>query len=269
MNPGYLQISLGQLALAAGLLAVNLGLSFALKLGIERRLLVAAVRMSVQLLLIGYVLEWIFALDHPAPVLAVALAMAAMAGSAAVKRTSRRFAGIYWDSLVSVLGAAFLVSGLAFAGIIRVEPWYEPQYVIPMLGMVLGNTLNGISLGLENFMEGVSERRGLIESQLARGASRWEAAHQEIRRAMRVGMIPTINSMMVMGLVSLPGMMTGQILGGVRPADAVRYQVVIMFMIASATALGMFCVVLLAFRRLFDSHHRLRTDRIVGASGSK
>ena len=265
MNPDYLQISITQLVLASLLLAVNVALSFALELGVGRRLLVGAVRMTAQLLLIGYVLEWIFTLDHPAPVLAVAGAMAGMAGVAAVNRTSHRFVGIYWDSLVSVLGAAFVVTGLALAGILRVEPWYEPQYLIPMLGMVLGNTLTGISLGLESFMDGVTTRRGLIESQLALGATRWEAAHQEIRGALRVGMIPTINSMMVMGLVSLPGMMTGQILGGARPVDAVRYQIVIMFMIASATALGMFGVVMLAFRRLFDPHHRLRTDRLVRA----
>jgi len=263
VNTDYLQISYGQVALSALLLAVNAGLSFALKLGLERRLLIAAVRMSAQLLLIGYALEWIFQLAHPGPVLAVACAMAAMAGVSAVSRTSKRFAGIYWDSLVSVFGAAFLVTGLALSGLIPVEPWYEPQYLIPILGMVLGNTLNGITLGLDRFMEGITQRRGLIEAHFALGATRWEAAHQEVREALRVGMIPTLNSMMVMGIVSLPGMMTGQILGGVRPVDAVRYQIVIMFMIASATALGMFCVVMLAFRRLFDGHHRLRSDRLV------
>jgi putative ABC transport system permease protein len=262
VKPEYLEISGWQLGLAALLLAVNVGLSFALQLGLEKRLLWAAVRMSAQLLLVGYALEWIFRLEAPLPVVGVSLAMSAMAGVAAVRRTTRRFAGIFWDSVASVLGSSFLISGLAVVGILRVEPWYKAQYLVPILGMVLGNTLNGISLGLESFMTGLSERRALIESTLALGGTRWEAAHQEIRRALRTGMVPTINSMVVMGLVSLPGMMTGQILGGVRPIDAVRYQIVIMFMIASATALGMLGVVLMAFRTLFDAHHRLRSDRL-------
>lgn len=262
MSTEYLQIGYTQTALAAVLIIVNLVLSALLRLDLGRRLLVASVRMSVQLLLIGLALEWIFALEHALPVLAMAAAMAAMAGVAAVNRTGRRFAGVYWNSLVSVSGAAFLVTGLALAGIVRVDPWYAPQYLIPLLGMVLGNTLNGISLALDRFTESLAGNRHGIEAVLALGGSRWEAAHRQIRDALRVGMIPTINSMMVMGLVSLPGMMTGQILAGADPVDAVRYQVVIMFMIASAAALGAFGVVFLAYRRLFDEAHRLRLDRL-------
>jgi putative ABC transport system permease protein len=145
-------------------------------------------------------------------------------------------------------------------GIVRVEPWYDPQYLIPLLGMVLGNTLNGISLGLDRFMEGLNSQRDQVETLLAMGATRWEAAHRQVREALRVGMIPTINSMSVMGLVSLPGMMTGQILAGANPIDAVRYQIVIMFMIAAGTALGIFGVVLLAYKRLLSPEHQLRLD---------
>jgi putative ABC transport system permease protein len=139
-----------------------------------------------------------------------------------------------------------LVTGFAVAGIIRVQPWYDPQYLIPLLGMVLGNTLSGISLGLDRFMDSLATQRDQVETLLALGATRWEAAHSQVRDAIRVGMIPTVNSMMVMGLVSLPGMMTGQILAGANPIDAVRYQIVIIFMIAAGAALGIFGVVLLA-----------------------
>ncbi len=105
-------------------------------------------------------------------------------------------------------------------------------------------------------------RRDAIEATLALGGTRWEAAHEHIRDALRVGLIPTINSMMVMGVVSLPGMMTGQILAGAEPVDAVRYQIVIVFMIASAASLGAFGVVFFAYRALFDQQHRLRLDRV-------
>lgn len=263
----YLQISITQLALASLLILVNVALSVWLRLGLARSLLVAALRMSVQLLLIGFALEFIFALNEPLPVLGLAFVMAALAGIAAVNRTSRRFAGIYWDSLVSVMSASFVVTGLAVLGILRVEPWFNAQYLIPLLGMVLGNTLSGISLSLDRFMEGVANRRHVIESRLALGATRWEAAHELVNESLRTGMIPTINAMMVMGIVSLPGMMTGQILAGAAPIDAVRYQIVIMFMITSATALGTLAVTLLAYRTLFSTHHQLRFEKLWRSSG--
>ncbi|MGF1567570.1 MAG: iron export ABC transporter permease subunit FetB [Nodosilinea sp.] len=260
METRYITIGYGQLALAALLMGVNLAVSLALRLGLEQSLAIASLRMVVQLLLIGYVLEWLFTQDHPGLILAISLAMATIAGIAAVNRTKRRFRGIYWNSLLSVLVASALVTGLAVKGIIRVEPWHNPQYLIPLLGMVLGNTLNGISLGLDRFMADLTSQRHHIETLLALGATRWEAAHTQVREAVRIGMIPTINSMMVMGLVSLPGMMTGQILAGASPLDAVRYQIVIVFMIASGAALGTFGVVLLAFRTLLSANHQLRLD---------
>jgi putative ABC transport system permease protein len=258
----YIPIGVGQLALSAVLILVNVGLSLALRLGLARGLVVASLRMSAQLLLIGLVLDWVFALEQPLPILAIALVMTALASIAAVRRTKRRFRGVYWDSLVSILGASFLVTGSSLLGVIRVEPFFDAQYLIPLLGMVLGNVLNGISLALDRFTDGAVDGRERIEMLLALGATRWEAAHDLFRDALRVGMIPTINAMMVMGIVSLPGMMTGQILAGAAPADAVRYQIVIMFMIASATALGAFGVVALAFTRLFDERSRLRVDRV-------
>ena len=128
--------------------------------------------------------------------------------------------------------------------------------------MVLGNTLNGMTLGLDCLMEDLCNKRELIETALALGATRWEACQEQIRNAIRVGMIPTINSMMIMGLVSLPGMMTGQILEGASPALAVRYQIVVLFMIASATALGVIGVVGLAWLRLTNREHQLLLERL-------
>ncbi len=259
---GYIPLDLWQVGLAALLMLVNIGLSIWLKMGLEQMLLIASARMTVQLLLVGYVLTWIFHLQSPWPVLLVGSVMTAIAGTSAVGRTSRRFPGIYWDSLISVFGAAFLVTALTLSGIIRVRPWFDPQYSIPILGMVLGNTLNGITLSLDRYMDGLTTGRDRIETQLAFGATSWEASQGAMRDALRVGMVPTLNSMMVMGLVSLPGMMTGQILGGARPVDAVRYQIVILFVIASATALGAMGVLLLAFRTLFTKRHQLRAELV-------
>lgn len=262
-DAGALAISDGRLALSTLLILVNVGLSLALRLGLARSLLVASGRMVVQLLLVGSVLEWLFRQDNAPLIVLLGAAMAMIAGISAVQRTRRRFVGIYLNSLLSVLAASALVTGLAVAGLIQPQPWYSPQYLIPLLGMVLGNTLNGISLGLDRFMEALGSGRDQVETALALGATRWEACQEVVRDAIRVAMIPTINSMMVMGLVSLPGMMTGQILQGAAPAAAVRYQIVILFMVASATALGVFGVVALAYGRLTSPEHQLRLDRLV------
>ncbi|MDT9200156.1 iron export ABC transporter permease subunit FetB [Limnospira fusiformis KN01] len=262
MSDDYLSLSYGQLGASVLLIIINVALSVQLRLGLEHSLAIASLRCVVQLLLVGYILEWLFALDNPWVVLAIALLMAAIAGISAVNRTSRRFAGIYWRSLLSVLVSALLITNLSVIGIIQVQPWYNPQYLIPLLGMILGNTLNGISLGLDRFMEGVVSNRNGIETLLALGATRWEASHKQIQTAVRTGMIPMINSMMVMGVVSLPGMMTGQILAGASPLDAVRYQIVIIFAIASASALGTLGVVILAWLALFSPSHQLLSDRL-------
>ncbi|HEX7349112.1 MAG TPA: iron export ABC transporter permease subunit FetB [Rhodanobacteraceae bacterium] len=262
MNPGYLDIGAWQLALAALLIVVNLALSAWLRLGLTKTLLVASIRMTVQLLLVGLVLEYIFALKRPLPVIGIGLVMTCLAGIASVNRTQRRFAGVYFNSVLSVFAASFVVTGIALTGIVNVKPWFTAQYAIPLLGMVLGNILNGTSLALDRFTDGAVRERALIETNLALGATRWEAAHTLIVQSLRVGMIPTINSMMVMGIVSLPGMMTGQMLAGASPESAVRYQIVIMFMIAAATALGALGVILLAFRAVFSREHQLRVDRL-------
>jgi putative ABC transport system permease protein len=260
---GYYSLSMTQVGLAALLLLVNVALSIGLQLGLTRSLLIASTRMTVQLLLVGLILEWVFALSSPVPVLGIALVMATLAGITAAGRTRLRFAGIYWDSLLSVMGAAMVVTGAALAGIVQVDPWYNPQYLIPMLGMVLGNILNGINLGLDRFTTSLFDRSALIDSRLALGATRWEAARTEIREALNTALTPAINSMLVMGLVSLPGMMTGQILAGAAPVDAVRYQIVIIFMITSAAALGSLGAILLAYRRLFNARHPLLKHRLV------
>ncbi|NJK61381.1 MAG: iron export ABC transporter permease subunit FetB [Synechococcaceae cyanobacterium SM2_3_1] len=258
----YLLISNWQLLGSALLLLINLLLSWCMGLRLERSLGMASLRMVVQLLLVGYLLQWLFQIPSPPLILTIALIMATVAGIAGVNRIPRRFLGIYRQSILSILVSSGLVCGLSLVLILQVDPWYNPQYLIPLLGMVLGNTLNGISLGLNAFTESLVVHQDEIEALLALGATRWEAAHAQIQNALRTGMIPSINSMVVMGLVSLPGMMTGQILAGAEPSEAVRYQIVIVFMIVSGTALGTLGVVLMAFTRLFTPRHQLRLDRL-------
>jgi len=250
------------LAVATLLVLVAGGVSLGLRLGLGRRLALASVRTIVQLSLVGYVLKFVFGLGSGWAVLLMAAIMMVAAARAAVRRPSRTFGGAFGNAFVSLFVTSFVVTVTVTGVIIRVDPWYQPRYFIPLLGMILGNGLTGVSLGLDSLLAGLVERRHLVEAELAMGATAWEAARPQVREAVRRRMIPIINSMRGVGGVSLPGMMTGQILAGADPLEAVKYQVVVMFMIAAATSLGTIGVVLLAFRRLFTGHHQLRLDRV-------
>jgi len=257
-----IQLDALDLAIAALLVLVAGAVSVGLRLGLEKRLALASLRTVIQLLLIGYVLAWVFNLDNAWAVLAVMGIMIAAASRAAVQRPSRTFRGVAWRALGTLVLCGLLTTFTVTSVIIGVEPWYRPQYVIPLLGMILGNGLTGISLCLDQVLEQFSEKRNLVEMELAHGATRWEAARNVLRDSVRRGMIPIINSMMVVGIVSLPGMMTGQILSGTDPVDAVKYQIVVMFMLAAATSLGCIGVALLVYQRLFNTRHQLRAEVI-------
>lgn len=262
----YLKLTWEQVSLAALLILVNSTISVALELKMQRTLLIASVRTVVQLVLVGLVLEWIFRWDRWYIVVGLGCAMTLVAGLTAASRSQRRYPGIWLNSVVSVWASTWFVTAYALFIVMRgIESWYQPQYAIPLLGMVLGNTLNGISVGLSTFTETLISRRERLESLLAIGATRWEAARGSVRHAVRTGTIPIINSMMVVGIVSLPGMMTGQLISGMDPLQAVKYQIVIMFLIASATALGTVGVVMLAFGKLFNREHQFLSQLVSDA----
>lgn len=257
-----LPLTAADLSVAALLLLAAGGVSLALQLNLERRLAIAAARTVIQLLLVGYILKEVFDLEKAVVVLAVMLLMTILASRAAVTRPTRTFSGATWRAFVTLVLCGLTTTFIVSKAVVHINPWYDPQYLIPILGMILGNGLTGISLCLDQMLDQLTQKRALIEMELAHGATRWEAAREVLRDSVRRGMIPIINSMMVVGIVSLPGMMTGQILAGVDPLVAVKYQVVVMFMIAAATSLGCIAIALLVFFRLFNAKHQLVTGAI-------
>ena len=257
MNDSTLPIGATGVLLAAALIIANAGLSLALSLNLERSILMAAVRSLVQLTLIGYVLVPIFAWRSPWMIGLVALAMILMASRESVGRVKRTYPGIFRRAFLGVSTSALVVGLYGLLFVIGARPWYEPRYLVPLLGMLLGNTLTGVSLGLDRFLEIADEERDRIEGLLAVGATPWQSSRFAVQRSLSAGMTPILNTMPVVGLVSLPGMMTGQILAGNNPALASRYQIVILFMISSTTALGMMIAVGLAYRSMFDDEARL------------
>ena len=256
-----------ELALASALVLLNAGASAWLQLGLGKKLLLASIRALVQLTLLGMLLDWVFATRGPAFVLTWMGLMIVVAGSEAVRRTSRRVPGLLRLSVLVMLASSMSVTLYALTAILGHEPWYAPRFAIPVLGMLLGNTLNGIALGLQSTLSGFERRRDEVELLLAHGATRLEASRDILRDAVRTGMIPIVNSLVIAGVVSIPGMMTGQMFAGVNPALAARYQVVILFCIAGGVALGTVAVCFGVTRLVFDARDRLRTDWISAREG--
>jgi putative ABC transport system permease protein len=259
-------ISLGPIELAlASILVISLAVISTLQqLGLAKRLLIAAARTAIQLTLVGFILKTLFATSDLFWIAIVAFVMLSIAGREVMSRQERRFSGIwgYGIGTTSMFLSSFIITLVALNFIITPTPWYTPQYAIPMLGMMLGNTMNSISLGLDKLTHEAWREKGTIEARLLMGHS-WQEAILPFRKAaLRTSLIPIINSMAAAGLVSLPGMMTGQILAGNPPQTAVKYQILIMFMITAGAGFGAMLATWLGAKRLFDERHRLRLDRL-------
>ncbi|MGB8720932.1 MAG: iron export ABC transporter permease subunit FetB [Desulfobacterales bacterium] len=252
------------LGLAALLVVALALLSLRMRLNLAGQIVTAAVRTTVQLLLVGLVLKTLFAHVSLPWISLMALVMLLAAGREVMGRQTRRFAG-WWGfgvGTVSMLVSSFAVTLLTLTVIINIQPWYAPRYAVPLLGMVLGNTMTGMAVGLDRLTQAAWSQRAAIEGRLILGEQAATAIAAIRRESIRSGLIPIINAMSAAGIVSLPGMMTGQILGGSPPLEAVKYQILIMFLIAAGTGFGTITAVWLGGRRLFDERHRLRLDRL-------
>jgi putative ABC transport system permease protein len=262
LNP--IVLSPTDLAIAASLIAFDAVLSILLKLNLHRQVLWAAGRMVVQLVAIGYLLRLVFALHNPAATVAVVLVMAMVAAREIAVRPERRFKGA--DGLIlsssGVAIATVATVALALLTAIRPHPWYEARYAISLAGIVLGSVLNSGSLALDNLLTAVTRERPSIEAQLGLGESFHDATRTLVRQAIRRGIMPTVNQMSAAGVITLPGIMTGQILAGLDPLEAVKYQILLMFLLAGASGLSAAIIAYLALRRLTDERQRLRLDRL-------
>ncbi|MEE2751064.1 MAG: iron export ABC transporter permease subunit FetB [Myxococcota bacterium] len=255
------------LSLAALLVIALAVVSAFLRLQVSKSILVAGVRTAVQLLLVGLVLEVLFSNVNLVWIACIAGVMLAVATREVQSRQKRGLVGVWGWGVggLSMLLSSFVVTLFALLLIVEPTPWYDPRYAIPMFGMMTGNTMTGVALALDRISEGAWSQRGQIEAQLSLGRSSQEAIAPIKREAARTGLVPIINAMAAAGLVSLPGMMTGQILAGNPPEEAVKYQVLIMFMIASGTGFGVVFATQIGAGRLFDERSRLRLDRLRAA----
>ncbi len=252
------------LSIAAILVLALAGLSFRLRLELSGQILVAALRTTVQLLLVGLILRLVFASKEPIWICLFGAVMIIAAGREVIARQSRRLKG--WSGYGIGAGSIFLSSVavllLTLTVIVGADPWYTPRYAIPLLGMLAGNTMTGIALSMNTLTLAVSQNRSIIEQRLLLGQDRSQAIADLRREGMKAGMIPSINAMATAGIVSMPGMMTGQILAGSPVIEAVKYQILIMFTISATTGFGILLALSFVAWRLFDERHRLRLDRL-------
>jgi putative ABC transport system permease protein len=256
-------VDYADLAAAAVLVLLNAVLSLLLDLGLARTLLVAGARAVVQLLLVGLVLKGVFALSSPLLIATVVLAMLATASHEILSRQERRFEGFWGFGIGAGTSALATLFVTTFALVtLRPDPWFAPQILIPLVGIVLGSVMNGVSISLGAFNIGVVREHASIEARLALGTDRFTALKSLQRSALLGGMIPIINQMSAAGIITLPGMMTGQILAGMAPFEAAKYQILILFLLAGGAGLGAIGATWIAMWRSTDDRHRLRLDRL-------
>ncbi|KAF9560528.1 hypothetical protein EC968_006131 [Mortierella alpina] len=244
-------------AIASSLIVVNGILSIVLGLHLEKPLFISAIRCIVQLTIMGMVLQNIFDAQSPILVLLMALLLIVLGAHEAVYNVSKRRHIYMFPSVLVSMGCSCLIIGTFGTRLaMGVDPLRSPKEFIPALGMLLGNTMTAISLGLDQCLSqlrpsqgssglkthinrwDLSENKEKIELYLSMGASRWEACRPIAVEAMRRAMMPTINQMSIIGLISIPGMMTGQLIAGASVMNAVKSQQIIMFLISGAAAFG-------------------------------
>lgn len=252
--------------LCAGIsfVAVSMAASLFFSLRLEKDLLIGTLRTFVQLFVMGYVLSIVFALDLEWLVIVCFLFMTIFAAWIIRGRVKEHEIPYLLPTLAVMAAAYVLVTAFVSGFIVGADPWWSPRYFITLGGMIIGNSTTAIAIALERLFSDFRNRRSEVEMMLCLGADYKEASADIVRNAMKAGMIPTINSMMGVGIVFIPGMMTGQILGGADPALAIRYQIVVMLMLTGSTAIGSLLATLIARKLSFGPAHQLLTSPDAG-----
>ncbi len=222
-------------------------------LDLEKQILVASVRAFVQLIAIGYALTFIFDADNPAAILLILSVMVLIAGYTAGKRGRGTPNAGRVALLAITIGASLTLGLLVGLGVFE----FTAQQIIPIAGMVIGNSMNVCSLVMGRVRDEVNGRSNEIETALALGANGRQAAHPFLRTALHSGMTPIVDSTKTVGLIQLPGAMTGMILAGAAPLEAVQLQIIVMYMLIGAASFTGLATVWLTYRQFFTPTHQL------------
>lgn len=227
----------------------------------EKEILIASTRMTLQLILTGYVLVYIFNTPSPWYTILILAIMEAFSVYTIIKRTKVKLS-LKLKQIIAfsmIVGTVFCLLYFLLI-VVQISPWYEPRYFIPIAGMLIGNSMTGISLGVSRLVDGMNTKKDIVEGTLMLGATPKMAAKQIVDDAFDSAILPTINSMVGMGIVFLPGMMTGQILSGISPVTAITYQIAIMLGILGSVSLTVILFVQLGYKTFFNEQSQLIID---------
>ena len=230
----YFPLSLVDLAMCCAMMGFIALIAWQGKYDITKTMLWGALRAGVQLLAVGYALMWLFSVDYFAIVFAVLMMQSFVAAWQASRRQKVKIANLPLYLWIAIVGSSFVFLFFAIVFVIHPDPLWKGRIVIPIAGMVVGNALNAAALSVDRLVAELRSRRDQVEAALAFGASPWDASLEPRRDSLHAAVAPSMNQMFVVGIVQLPGMMTGQIIGGVPPTEAVRYQILIMYLITAA-----------------------------------
>lgn len=252
MNSGNI-MNTSSLLLSSSLVLVALVLSYSQKLKLEKEIIISVIRAIVQLIIVGYLLNYIFGLKSPIFTTFLLLFMTSNAAYNASKRGRGITNGLLISFVSISIGAIITLSILVLSGAIA----YEPYEVIPVGGMIISNAMVALSLCYRQLNADFKDKRQEVETKLSLGADILPASKEIIRESIKVGMLPTIDSAKTLGIVSLPGMMTGLILAGTPPIEAVKYQIMVTFMMLSTTSISSFLACYLAYKNFFNERKQL------------
>jgi putative ABC transport system permease protein len=257
MTQGALVISAWELSIAALFVFAVGAISLWARLGLEKGLLVGSVRCVLQLLAMGYVLRFIFGLASAWIVFLIFFIMVGFAARIVKGNVSQQKISFVLPTFLTMLMVYALITAVVTGGIVGATPFWHPQYFIPLAGMVVGNSMTALGLALDRLFSDLRARRDEVEMMLCLGATAAEASAGIFKGALKAGMMPSINALAGVGLVFIPGMMTGQILSGEDPVLAIRYQILVMFMLVASTALTVVIVLGIVRNRCFGSGDQL------------
>ncbi|MDY7042647.1 MAG: ABC transporter permease [Bacillota bacterium] len=225
----------------------------------EKIIIISTLRMTVQLILVGYLLMVVFEQPHPIITLIIVLFMLGFAIYNVYKRASVTISLSIKKTIGLAMFLGIVISLIYFLFVVlQLDPWYDPQFFIPIGGMIIGNAMTGITLGVNQLLIGIKEQREKVEGALMLGATPKDASASIINQAFDSAMLPTINSMVGMGIVFLPGMMTGQIIAGASPVSAVKYQIAIMLGVAGTVSITVVIFLHLAYKTFFNHRAQLK-----------
>lgn len=255
---GIIEIGILQLMGAYVFLILLLIIVKAQGIGREKEILVSSLRMTLQLIIVGYILVYIFAVNHYLISIGVLIFMEIFAIRNIYARVKLKINYQLRKVITFAMVTGTTITIFYFLLIvINLDPWYEAHYFVPISGMVIGNSMTGVSLGTERLIDGIKTKKNLIENSLMLGATPNKATKNIVNDAFTAAILPTVNSMVGMGIVFLPGMMTGQILSGVSPLTAIEYQIAIMLGILGGVSLTVFILVQLGYKTFFNERSQL------------